>query len=121
MADEIIKVINELCTKFGIVVDWSAENILPYAEILFQKFVKMMMWQDIFFAVIGIAGSVFFFCMIRLMIKKVGWDMDDCEVFLATLLLGGFVGCVIFTCVKVYGLIQVLTFPEFVFWNYINK
>lgn len=121
MADEIIKVINELCTKFGIVVDWSAENILPYAEILFQKFVNMMMWQDIFFIVIGVIGGTLLLLVFVNLCKNCNDSVDDAECFLFTMMFLSFIGCVIFTCVKVYGLIQVLTFPEFVFWNYINK
>ena len=30
MSDEIIKVIDELGKRFGIVIDWSSENVLPY-------------------------------------------------------------------------------------------
>ena len=31
-ADEIIRILNELCNKLGIAIDWSAENVMPYFE-----------------------------------------------------------------------------------------
>ena len=32
MGDEIIKVINDLCGKFGIAIDWTSSNVIPYLE-----------------------------------------------------------------------------------------
>lgn len=31
-ADEVIRILNELCNKLGIAIDWSAENVMPYFE-----------------------------------------------------------------------------------------
>ena len=40
IADTIIAVINSLCEKFGIVFDWSAENILPKVQDLITRFAQ---------------------------------------------------------------------------------
>lgn len=37
MSEEIIKVLDALGEKFGIAIDWTGENVLPYVEELFQK------------------------------------------------------------------------------------
>lgn len=37
VSDQIINVLNALCEKFGVVVDWSQQNIIPYLSQLMSK------------------------------------------------------------------------------------
>lgn len=39
MSEEIIKVLDELGKRFGIVIDWSNQNIIPYLQELFKRFI----------------------------------------------------------------------------------
>jgi len=39
VSDQIIAVLNALCEKFGIVIDWTATNILPYIQNLGSRIV----------------------------------------------------------------------------------
>ena len=41
MSEEIIKVLDELGKRFGIVIDWSNQNIMPYLQELLKSFIKM--------------------------------------------------------------------------------
>lgn len=41
MSTEVIKVLEYLGDKLGIAVDWTAENIIPYAEELFKRYVTL--------------------------------------------------------------------------------
>ena len=38
MSDEIIKILNDLGNRFGIAIDWSSENIIPYLKDLISRF-----------------------------------------------------------------------------------
>ena len=40
MADEIIKVLDDLSQRFGIAVDWSSQNMMPYLQTLGNKLVN---------------------------------------------------------------------------------
>lgn len=40
ISDEIIKVLEYLCTRIGLTIDWTSSNVLPYIEQLCGKFVK---------------------------------------------------------------------------------
>lgn len=53
ISDEIIKVLEYLCTKIGLTIDWTSSNVLPYVEQLCGKFVKWEMGTS--FTWIGIA------------------------------------------------------------------
>ncbi len=39
MSEEIIKVLDDLGQRFGVVIDWTAENVLPYIEDLLKRIV----------------------------------------------------------------------------------
>ena len=41
MSEEIIKVLDELGKRFGIALDWSNQNIMPYLQELLKSFIKM--------------------------------------------------------------------------------
>ena len=40
ISSQIIEVLNDICKKFGIVIDWSQENILPYLQELAGKYIS---------------------------------------------------------------------------------
>lgn len=40
MSEEVIKVLDELAKKFGIAIDWTSENVLPYVTDLCDRIVK---------------------------------------------------------------------------------
>lgn len=64
-SSQIIDVLNFLCQKFGIAIDWTSENVMPYLQELATKFIsweiatsKMWLGIGVFFCVLGIAGIV---------------------------------------------------------------
>ena len=52
VSSQIIDVINELCSKFGIAIDWSQENVQPYLESLVVKAVNYELYTSIMWIVI---------------------------------------------------------------------
>lgn len=40
VSKQIIEVIDALCEKFGVAIDWTAENVLPYLATLCEKLIK---------------------------------------------------------------------------------
>ena len=53
VSNQIIDVINELCSKFGIAIDWSQKNVQPYLESLVTKAVNYELYTSIMWIVIG--------------------------------------------------------------------
>lgn len=39
MSEEIIKVLDELGKRFGVIIDWSNQNIIPYLQELLKRFI----------------------------------------------------------------------------------
>ena len=61
MNEQIIKVLDSVCEKFGIAIDWTSNNVLPYIQQLGYKIVKYDLCISIMCLVIFLiifAGSI---------------------------------------------------------------
>ena len=39
ISEQVIKVLDAVCDKFGIAIDWSSNNVIPYIEQLRNKII----------------------------------------------------------------------------------
>lgn len=54
MSAQIIEVLNDICEKFGIAVDWTSKNVQPYLKELMTKCINYKLATDIVWLVVGI-------------------------------------------------------------------
>lgn len=54
-SSEIITLIDELAARFGIAIDWTSENIMPYLTDLGTRFITLTMWKSIFGIVLTVS------------------------------------------------------------------
>lgn len=54
MSTQIIEVLNDICEKFGVAVDWTSKNVQPYLKELTTKCVNYKIATDIVWLVVGI-------------------------------------------------------------------
>ena len=54
VSEEIIKILDDLGKRFGVVIDWSSENVLPYLQDLAHRFIMYKNAINIFWIVIGV-------------------------------------------------------------------
>ena len=59
VSDQIIKVLDNLCEKFGLAIDWSSKNIQPYLEELMAKAVNYKIAMSIMWLISGIFYSLY--------------------------------------------------------------
>ena len=87
VSDQIIAVLNDLCEKFGVAIDWSSENIIPYLQALCEKYIHYEIATSIAYIVlacIGIAITMF-------IVKKTDFDEygELCILFIMVALVLG--------------------------------
>ena len=63
MSDEIIKVLDDLSQRFGIAVDWTSSNALPYLQELTKKYVNYKLAMSAMELALGI---LFFVVAVKL-------------------------------------------------------
>lgn len=92
LADNIIAVVEAICDKFGIVFDWSAENILPKIQSLIARFAIYRVWM--FASVFCFFLVIFIISMIVLSKTKKYSGLNDIAIivsifsFIITISLG---------------------------------
>lgn len=121
MSDEIIKVLDVLCEKFGIVVDWTSNNIVPYLQQLSEKYIRYeistsIVWIILCITLLGIAIrfgiSTTIKCMKKYteLLRNNDWDI---AAILCGLVSGIFIlVSVIVIIVQCFDIITCITLPE---------
>ena len=75
-SNEVIAIINDLCTKFGIAIDWTAENVVPYIQDLGSRFVAYTMTM----AIVSLSIKfIFLFIGLYIIYKSIKWGKEDDE------------------------------------------
>ena len=126
VSDQIIAVINDLCAKFGIAIDWTSENVLPYIEDLCARYIQFeiqtsIAWIILFAALTVFAGLVWAIAGV-VNAKSDYNDVADVTSNIAMLAFWGFL-CfgVVVSMVQVHDIIEARTIPEKTIVEYINS
>ena len=127
MSEEIIKVLDELGKRFGIVIDWSNQNIIPYLQELFKRFICYRNITACVWIIISIAITISGVVMFRSLNKwRKSDDYDDCDDDMLALL--GYIFSVFITALgigliigNVFGIIKNVCMPEMVIYEYITN
>lgn len=117
MSAEIIKVLDYLCSKIGITIDWSAENIWPQVTEFMSRYQVYGIAQCIFWIVVSVGFIVFSVTVIRYACKNT--DNEDSVFYDDTLIAVTFITLSVLSIVfliallyNVYSAIQWAIVPE---------
>lgn len=121
VSNQIIEVLNAICDKFGLAIDWSSQNILPYMQELTTKIVNYEFWTSI----ITIAIPAIIFILSLLGDSKISPSVDlDCDTkevltfILSIIVITSGTLFILMLCFETYDIITCLTFPEKIILDY---
>ena len=133
VSEQIIQVIDVLCEKFGIVVDWTNENVFPYLETLCGKLIAYEIATSIVWIVIMILISVAsivatkkFYPIFRdgwernaRSYDNVGWQVASVFAIIGIIVVNFSTICVLGT--QIMDIIKCAVFPEMYVFEYVSK
>ena len=123
VSEQIIQVIDNLAQKFGIAIDWSAENIVPVFQQLADKYIAYEISTSVFFMILSsvvLAVGVIGYTI--LMINRKAFNFDSEEIFGYTVAFFlWIVACCIPISVQTIDIIKCNTFPELIIAEYIKN
>ena len=121
ISNEIIEVLDYLCEKFGVAIDWTNQNVVPYLEQLYTKFIAWELSTSIAYIVIfAIVAVILILCLV-LCIKDIKNNCaDEFNLMIATFIIIGIIGSFIVISVQVFDIIECNVFPEKVLFDYIQ-
>lgn len=130
MSEESIKVLDELGKRFGIVIDWSNQNIIPYLQELLKRFICYRNITACVWIIISIAITISGVVMIRFLNKwrkSDNYDKDYCSdddmlagmgyIFSICIIAVG-IGLIIG---NMFGIVKNVCMPEMVVYEYIKN
>jgi hypothetical protein len=127
MSEEIIKVIDELGKRFGIVIDWSSQNIIPYLQELLKRFICYRNITACVWIIVSIAMTISGFVMIKFLNKWRKSENYDSDYYGDEALLGYiFSICMIALGIgliigNILGIVENICMPEMVVYEYIKN
>ncbi len=122
VADQIIEVIEYLGQKFGIAIDWSAENLVPVAEHLGSRIVDWSIASSIAWiiicATVVVTGIIVTIASWRKIDKVYDGTGFGALIAVSILAIVGFGAGLFF---NIFELIKCFTFPELKILEYIQS
>ena len=74
MSEEIIKVLDNLGERFGIAIDWTNQNVMPYIQELMSRFIK---YRNITGVLQIILWIILLIISIVVTVKLIKWSKSD--------------------------------------------
>lgn len=133
VSEQIIQVIDVLFEKFGIIVDWTSENVIPYVEALCRKLIVYEISTSVAWMIIMMLVSIGSIVAAKKFYPtfKKGWDENAnsyCDMGWQVASILAIFGLVIinFATICVWGqqimdIIKCVTFPEMYIFEYISS
>lgn len=123
MSDEVIKILDELAKRFGLTIDWTSSNVIPYLEKICNKYVNYEVATSVVWLLFGIAclilGGISFKKMKHYFVESNDSENSTDEEWYGGLcIFAGFVcviavvtGLIVVMC-QTFDIVTCVTFPE---------
>ena len=106
ISNEIINVLNYLGSKFGIAIDWTSANVIPYVQELIGKYISWEIATSIAWGVLGLIAIGFAIFLIAVDIKVdidgLGWFFGGCLLLVGFVMVGN----------QLFDILKCTYFPE---------
>ena len=131
MSQEIIKVLDNLAQKFGVAIDWTSQNILPYLQDLMSRYISLQNAYAVTWIVISAIILIISFIIMFKSINKIKKDskqikfydvLDDSPSAFFFFFCSSFfilIFSVVILC-NIFGLLQNIFTPEITILNYLK-
>ena len=116
-SDQIIQVLDYLGEKLGVSIDWTSENILPYVQTLYSKYINWEIATSIVWLVVGIALII----LAIIAFKGARNPNINDEGFLYLVFIVLLIPGVIVMFAQVFDIIKCIYIPELKIYEYVKS
>lgn len=108
MSENLIKVFDYLGEKFGVAIDWTSQNVMPYVQDLSNRIIRYEILTSTFWIAVGLIGFIISAIGFKQCLKSD--DSEDREVVFLPFILG--IMCVVIIGAQALDIIQAICIPE---------
>jgi hypothetical protein len=122
-SQEIINVLDYLCMKFGIAIDWTSENVMPYLEDLCGRYIQYevytsIAWCVVLAVIVVVVGLIW---MIGSIVDKCSISTSDIPEVFSFLFFVFLAMALIVWAVQAFDIIECYTIPEKTIVEYLKQ
>ena len=131
VSEQIIQVIDALCEKFGMAIDWTSANVIPYVAMLCEKLIAYEIWTSVMWIVVMTTMTIVsipiikrFAPMFKKGLEEQPWYEDGWYWAIAFAVIGLavlYVATFIVIVVQVEDIVKCVTFPEMYIFEYVQR
>ena len=121
MSEEIIKVLDALAEKFGLAVDWTSANVIPYLEQLCGNYVNYEIATSVVWIMLGLLFFIVGIICYKIVYKHKDWGVTYYEtisddyfgrglIYFGVILI--FVVASLMVITQIFDIVTCFTFPE---------
>lgn len=118
VSSEIIEVLDYLGEKFGIAINWTSNNVLPYLQTLVDKFIKWEISTSIVWIVI--AAFVIVAMIVLINLKRVREINEETDGMLWIPIIVLTIVSFIVICIQIFDIVECNIFPEKALYDFIK-
>ena len=118
ISSEIIEVLDYLGEKFGIAIDWTSNNVLPYLQTLVDKFIKWEISTSIVWIII--AAFVIVAMIVLINLKGIREINEETYGMLWIPIIALIIVSFIVICIQIFDIIECNIFPEKALYDFIK-
>ena len=123
VSDQIINVLDALCEKFGMAIDWTSANVIPYITTLCTKLISYEIWTSVAWMAIMIVLSIIWIIILRVFRAPIQESFEDYGL-LSGFIIGGSIclgiGVIAVIGTQIFDIIKCTTFPEMYVFEYVQ-
>ena len=109
-SSQFIEVLDALCDKIGIAIDWTSQNVMPYVTDLAARIIAYEIWTSAAWIVIAAIVFLIAWKMTKNMCKAGRLDYEWVLGWVVRIFIGVF--CFILIVFQVFDIIEALALPE---------
>ena len=120
VSEQIITVLDNLAQRFGVVIDWSQQNVLPYVQELAAKYIKWEMLTSSIWLCVGIIFGVI--CLVATNKSIKAYKRHNTDVAEDIALFAFVLGVIAFIIIgkQTHDIIKCIVFPEFQVFSFVQ-
>ena len=114
VSNQIIAVLDAICEKFGIVIDWTASNIMPYLQDLCKRIVTYEIATSAAWIILQVFIVVLAFYIRNKKVKPIAEEDGDDYPLSGYTIICAIITVIAFIviCVQAVDIVRALTIPE---------
>ena len=121
-SEQTISILDYLCQKFGIVIDWTSDTVWPMVEMLAGKYIKWEIASSIVWIVIFMMGFIACLWGIKTIKKHLSDSYIDEMWILFCMFLGlGALGFVVGVATQAFDITRCFVFPELELFEFLKE